>query len=254
MATNLDNYEKYGSASGGASLKGIVTLEKDEQGIVGLEIPDLLSINNYKADATGTSVIPTNGNLCLRDYTADLLRANNPNIILLTYVQTVTIYGIDHKLYIDSLNLKYAFGKVEGVETLIFIGNMDETTIKPIEIETAPKWDYESVFQLSDNSKIVPLNVIEYMSFSSEQNNNIKVPKTITYFALLMKNYSGTIDYSKCIDLKFDADRPQFTNCTQGTILLNAEQYAALSSEISEGMIFDGGIKVQQVEEEGGES
>ena len=252
MATNLDNYEKYGGSPGGASLKGIVTLEKDEQGIVGLEIPDLLSINNYKADATGTSVIPTNGNLCLRDYTADLLRADNPNIIELTF-QEILEGG---KIYRDSKGLVYVYLN----NTLYFYGDYDGQV--PMTITETPNWNKDSIFKLSDENKEVSLERILYLLFESMNSSTIITPKTIiTYFGQsgICKNFSGTLDISNMNPITeekpFDFNARNFENCTNGTILVNAEQYTALSSRISGGML-DGKIKVlQKVEnEDGGES
>ena len=46
--SNLNGYIKYGGSD--VSLKGIVTFEKDDKGNIGLEIPDLLSINNLQQD------------------------------------------------------------------------------------------------------------------------------------------------------------------------------------------------------------
>lgn len=254
MATNLENYEKYGGASGGASLKGIVTFEKDEQGIVGLEIPDLLSINNYKVDATGTEVLPTNGNLCLRDYTADLLRADNPNIIELTYWKNITIDNREYKAYKDPKELVYLRGAIgdseEGVlyDQIFFIGN-DEGGIT-----VAPEWTSESNFKCSDDGKLKALHHIQVLNFTVENTSMIHVPKYVVYFKTMMNNFSGTIDLTSCVYLKtstvFDVSNVQ--NCTNGTLLLNATQYTALSSRISEGML-EGKIKVQQkVESEGG--
>ena len=44
-------YNKIDGGGSTASLKGIVKLEKDENGKVGLEIPDLLTINNQEYQA-----------------------------------------------------------------------------------------------------------------------------------------------------------------------------------------------------------
>ena len=63
MATDMGNYEKYGGGSE-ISLKGIVKLEKDDQGIVGLEIPGVLSVNNLPEGTVG-SVEPAEGNILL---------------------------------------------------------------------------------------------------------------------------------------------------------------------------------------------
>ena len=257
MATNLDNYEKYGGASGGASLKGIVTLEKDEQGIVGLEIPDLLSINNYPVEATGTSVIPTNGNLCLRDYTADLLRANNPNIILLTYWKEVTLDNQEYKAYKDPKELVYLRGDYEdgsgGVlyDQLFFIGNNEDEGA----ISIAPEWTSESNFQCSDDGKLKALYMILSLVFTVENTSMIHVPKYVIRFTPQVSQFSGTIDLTSCVYIKesvqFDVSR--FTNCTNGTLLVNATQYTALASRISEGML-EGKIKIQQFDEDGGEA
>lgn len=262
MATNLENYEKYGGASGEASLKGIVKVEKNEQGIVGLEIQDLLSINNYKVDATGTEVLPTNGNLCLRDYTADLLRADNPNIIELTYVKTISIETISIKIYQDSNGGFYRYGpdQEEG-HVLVYISGGDnpeqEGEILPLTV--APNWNKDSVFKLSDENKEVYLRWISYLLFENTNTSTIITPKTInTYFGQvgICKNFSGTLDISNMNPITeenpLDLNATNFENCTEGTILVNAEQYTAVSSRISGGML-DGTIKIQQVEN-GGES
>ena len=259
--TKMNGYDIYGGASGGASLKGIVKFEKNEQGIVGLEIPDLLSINNYKVDATGTEVLPTNGNLCLRDYTADLLRADNPNIISLTYLKEIT-YGQDNniKLYKDSQDLIYGIAYLNtptGEKGLQFAGGYDESsTTHPfdVEINVAPEWTSESIFQYSDTGNIEELKLVNNLLFVTEKNSTIHIPKTIIAFNPGIKNFSGTIDLSSCT-LVQTSERivtTNFINCTNGTLLLNATQYTAVSSRISEGML-DGKIKVQQkVESEGG--
>ena len=71
MSTNLDNYEIYGGTPSGVSLKGIVTLEKDENGVVGLEIPGLLSINNLEEDLEGVAEA-TQGDLFLHTENANV--------------------------------------------------------------------------------------------------------------------------------------------------------------------------------------
>ena len=238
------------------SLEGILTLGKDEQGIVGLEIPDLLSINNYPVEATGTSVIPTNGNLCLRDYTADLLRANDPNVILLTYIKTITIDDSDYKLYKDSKNLMYVDGSLEGTSGLNFIGGYDETLSNPLlaEITVAPDWTSESTFQFSDNGKIVELLNARFLLFSTENTSTIHIPKTVIVFDPDAKNFGGIFDISSCTKVTAeDIGVNEMNNCTNGTLLVNATQYTALASRISEGML-EGKIKIQQVEGDGGEA
>lgn len=252
--TKMNGYDIYGGVSGGASLKGIVKFEKNEQGIVGLEIPDLLSINNYKVDATGTEVLPTNGNLCLRDYTADLLRADNPNIIELTYWKKITLDTQEFKAYKDPKELVYLRGDIKypegGVlyDQIFFIGNEDGG------ITVAPEWTSESEFKCSDDGQLKALHHIQVLNFTVENTSMIHVPKYIVYFRTMMNNFSGTIDLTSCVYLDTSTvfDVSNVKNCTNGTLLLNATQYTALSSRISEGML-EGKIKVQQkVESEGG--
>ena len=242
------------------SLEGILTIGKDENGIVGLEIPDLLSINNYPAETTGTEVLPTNGNLCLRDYTADLLRADNPNEILLTYWKNASIdEQSSYKLYKDSQNLVYAYGNLDGPEDgLTFIGAYDESLSQPLtaEITVAPQWTSENVFQLSDNGKTVELWTINRLLFSTENTSIIHAPKTLLVCSGIFQNFGGTLDISSCTKITTSdyIDVTYYTNCTNGTLLVNATQYSAISSRIDTHGLLDGKIKVQQkIENEDGE-
>lgn len=60
------------------SLKGIVKLEKNEEGKVGLEIPDVLTINNIPEAENSDEQFATAGNLVLETTTAKVLRAKTP--------------------------------------------------------------------------------------------------------------------------------------------------------------------------------
>lgn len=245
MATNLDQYEKYGGGST-ASLKGIVKLEKDENGKVGLEIPDLLTINNQEYQA-GSESLGTNGNLCLLDDSADLLRIN-PVPVTLTYVGLIE--GV--KVYTDAQGLKY--GNINDGSygyKLSFIGDTSMETLSPLPISQAPIWKANSIFLLGDTQEVVPLDGILRLVFSTQNSSTIIVPQTVSrvfpnMFDLTLENFSGILDASAVT-----LDTTNFTyigtNCTEGTILVNADTYENFGDSISSGML-EGKIKIQQVE------
>lgn len=60
------------------SLKGIVKFEKNEEGKVGLEIPDVLTINNIPEAENSEEQFATAGHLVLETPTAKVLRAKTP--------------------------------------------------------------------------------------------------------------------------------------------------------------------------------
>lgn len=247
MATDMRNYEKYGGGSE-ISLKGIVKLEKDEQGKVGLEIPDLLTINNQEYQA-GSESLGTNGNLCLLDDSADLLRIN-PVPVTLTYVGILD----GAKIYTDDQGLKYIYTN-EGSSgyALSFIGDTSMETLSLLPISQAPTWKSNSTFLLGDTQEVVPLEGIFGMLFSTQNNSTIIIPKTLEKIFLnidsiptTLQNFSGTLDTSA---VTFEDENFQNigTGCTEGTILVNETTYTNLGSRISSGVL-DGKIKIQQAE------
>ena len=258
MATNLDQYEKYGGGST-ASLKGIVKLEKDENGKVGLEIPDLLTINNQEYQA-GAETLGTNGNLCLLDDSADLLRVIKE--IPLTYFKTIDVGELEMKYYRDPQGYLYLYLSNPDISRtmfpLEFVGNFDFENNSPLPISTAPNWNKDSVFKLSDVNQTIPLDSIGELVFQDMITSTIVVPKTVcNYFNQYgdMKNFSGTLDISHMNSIT--TERPfafgtSLQNCTEGTVVVNEEQYEVFSSEnrIQNGML-DENIKIRKAGTEG---
>ena len=244
MATDMGNYEKYGGGSE-ISLKGIVKLEKDENGKVGLEIPDLLTINNQEYQA-GSESLGTNGNLCLLDPTADLLRIN-PNVVTLTYLQEGSR---NEKYYADDQGFKYY---LTTTPELAFVGEGDPSTGEISTISKAPTWNKDTTFFLSDTLTETPLKGIICLLFSETNSSTITVPKTVSEVLPMsnivettLQNFSGTLDAS-AVTLLDHNFKNIGTGCTEGTIVVNAETYTNLESRISSGML-DGKIKIQQEE------
>lgn len=228
------------------SLEGIVTIQKDTNQQVGLEIPGLLSINN-KEYVAGEEIIGTNGNLCLLDDSADLLRIN-PVPVTLTYVGIVE--GV--KVYTDAQGLKYGYINDGNYgNKLAFIGDTSMETFSPLPISQAPIWKANSIFLFGDTQEVVPLEGILRLVFSTQNSSTIIVPQTVSHvfpnmFDLTLENFSGILDAS-AVTLDNSSFKYIGTNCTEGTILVNADTYANFRGSISSGML-EGKIKIQQVE------
>lgn len=245
------------------SLEGIVTIQKDENGKVGLEIPDLLSINNQEYQA-GAETLGTNGNLCLRDRTADYLIETN--IIELTFVKDQVVEGIVFgKIYKDSIENNY-LDRIVNAETqerkLLFIGAGDRIE-EILPITNAPNWNKDSIFKLVDINEIRPMVTITSIIFDQMNTSTIIAPKTVySYFQQggIFKNFSGIFDISHMNptteERSFIFDTDHFENCEDGTLRVNASQWEIFETAEritdAEGVkMLDGKIKIVKATEGG---
>lgn len=242
MATNLNEYEIYGGKSS-TPLQGILKIEKDTDGNLGLEIPGLLSINN-KTFQGGEEIMGTDGNLCLRQVGADYLQAD-PNVIFLTQVEGSEIE------YLDSQGLFYAVDtSVEGGE-LHFNGiDSPEKTMKAI-----PTWTKDSTFYTDKMMELVAIDSLVFDPTWDTSTATIIVPSTVSSFFEVMKNFSGILDIHYCT-LSDATDMGTFENCENGTLHVNTVQWDLFNTAgritTTEGVsMLDHSIKIVQVSEGG---
>lgn len=256
--TKLEGYDLYGGASG-TPLKGIIKIEQDTNHQVGLEIQGLLSINN-KTYVAGEELLGTEGNLCLRDHTADYLIETN--IIELTIVKEIVEGGfVVAKIYKDSIGNHYM---LQSPDILTFVSLISDSSPEEIlPITKAPNWSKESVFKLLDVSKIIPMIMIRYIVFDQKNTSTIIAPKTVySYFQQggIFKNFSGIFDISHMNptteEQTFIFDTDSFENCEDGTLRVNASQWDIFETAEritdAEGVkMLDGKIKIVKATEGG---
>lgn len=224
------------------SLEGIVTIQKDTNQQVGLEIPGLLSINNLEEPVTGSTVVPTKGNLCLMDSTADYLQVD-PEDIELTFVKEITPEGNPIRLYQDSEKYEYIKMDVMGEQTISFIGSFNESTSQPGTITSIPTWTKNVTFSCLNEFSRLPLHGF-FASFSTTYTQKITPPKSIKDLGL--NNFSGVCDVHECSStIMFNLEH-YFENCTGGTILLSSEQWSHNNSWIDNNFFLSGKIKVRR--------
>ena len=239
----IDGYEMYGHSTT-PLLKGIIKIEKDTNNHVGLEIPGLLSINNLEEPVTGSTVVPTKGNLCLMDSTADYLQVD-PEDIILTFVKEATMDGITGRLYQDSEKYYYAVVNDEGQQLVMFIGSWNESTSDAGTITSIPTWTKNVTFSCLNEFSHLPLYGV-VASFSAPYTQEITLPKSIQ--SLGLNNFSGVCDVHECSSTMLFYLEHYFENCTGGTILLSSEQWshAFNASLIDNNFFISGKIKVRR--------
>ena len=163
------------------SLEGIVTIQKDTQNQVGLEIPGLLSINNLEEKIESSTVLPTRGNLCLMDATADYLQVDTEDVEL-TFIKELTVMTkgenpieVTMRLYEDSSKLVYCTQSIPEMgeaPDLSFIGSWDETTSEIGTISSMPTWTKNPTFSCMNEFSHKSLSFV-YVSFSTSYTGNI---------------------------------------------------------------------------------
>lgn len=97
MATNLNDYEKYGGV-GNTPIRGVLSLQPDEKGHVGIYIPGVLRADNIDAAKGGTDK-----NLCLENPQSDINRSKGLEYAFM--IHTNDVDTVDWMYYYDDLDV-----------------------------------------------------------------------------------------------------------------------------------------------------
>ena len=229
----------------GVSPKGIIHIEKDDNGIAGLEVEGCLSINNLFADQG--KHLATGQNLLLECSDGELLQKDAP-------IYQLELTGrIFHHPEMDLIHLPiYTTSELPGFEFIVVDDGIPTLVTSPTKENLLHR---DSLFQVPIESRTitVPLSIfigintnfvyglptklfIIVNCWNTISSFDMEIPNTVTNINTSFNNIVEPIyqDLSSC-DLEFNGT--SFTNIlssyngsTQGTIIFSKKNFDTLSS------------------------